>query len=125
MTAGQIQQHESSYELYKEIAEELCVPVDLKLGAAVRFELYKSKIVYLKNLFEQCFKAVNSPQSGSLFTPTDLQTIHQAIDVTKKFLHDTVIEALSESFERATSKNIQGPLTPIVHSCALAQDSEV
>jgi hypothetical protein len=94
MRAGHQQDNDLSYELYREIAEELCAPVDEKLASEVRFELYHSKLVYLKNLHGQCFRAINQFNSNTQFNHEDLANIHRAIEVTKSQLRETVLENL-------------------------------
>lgn len=84
-----------SYEVYKEIADDLCAPVDEKLPAHVRYELYSSKLVYLKNLYEQCFKEVNIYKDNeATFSEEDLHVIQQAMDFTKDYLRRTIVESV-------------------------------
>ena len=97
MGAGHLQQNELSYELYRDIAEELCAPVDDKLLPEVRFELYQSKLVYLKNLHAQCFKAINQFSSETQFSHAVLANSHRAIEVTKGQIRETVIQTMSYS----------------------------
>lgn len=105
-----------SYELYKEIAEELCVPVDTKLSLEVRFELYTSKLVFLRNLYEQCFKAVNNPRpQGEFYTGDDLHLIHQAMECTKEFLRATVLETFKESLNIAATRK-PGVSSQVAHT---------
>ena len=100
MGAGHLQDNELSYELYRDIAEELCAPVDEKLAPEVRFELYQSKLVYLKNLHAQCFKAINQYRSETQFCHTDLANIYAAIEVTKGQIRQTVLETMDHSLAR-------------------------
>lgn len=95
------QDDELSYELYREIADELCVPVDERLSCDVRFELYSSKLVYLNHLRNHCFRLVNQMGDQSPFGTDDLAHIQKAIDLTKGFLASTVREALTTSLARA------------------------
>jgi hypothetical protein len=95
------QDNEMSYELYKEIADELCVPVDERLPFDVRFELYSSKLVYLNHLRGHCFRSVNQLGEASPFGTEDLAHIQKAIDLTKGFLSSTVREAFVASLSRA------------------------
>lgn len=94
------QDNDLTYELYREIAEDLCVPVDEKLSLDVRFELYNSKLVYLRNLHEQAFRSLNQPGEASTFTHEDLVVISKAIASTQTFLRQTVLSTLSQSFAR-------------------------
>jgi hypothetical protein len=100
MSARNFHENEMSYELYREIADELCVPVDDRLGPEVRFELYSSKLVYLRHLREHCFRAVNHGRGETAFSPSDLELIGRAFELTNRFLADAVRQALRESFAR-------------------------
>jgi hypothetical protein len=103
MSAQNIQEDELSYEFYREIAGELCLPVDPLLEADVRFELYSSKLVYLNHLRQHCFRAVNHVGEVRPFSPEDLAHIQKSIELTKVFLGDTVREALNGSLKRLSS----------------------
>ncbi|NBO39377.1 hypothetical protein EBU99_12425 [bacterium] len=104
MSMGPAEQKTSglSYELYRELVDELLAPIEHSLDCNVRYELYLSKLVYLENLQEQCFRSVNSNHvnsSDSLmnsFTHEDLQTIQDAIISTHNFLRSTILEALEQ-----------------------------
>lgn len=100
MALKPMEDKEVTYELYKEIAEELCIPVDEKLSIEVRYELYNSKMVFLRNLYEQCFRSVNM-RGGRIdsndFNADDLKHIHDAIEITKGFLHHTMVAAMKNS----------------------------
>lgn len=97
-----------TYELYRELAEELCVPVDHNLSRDVRYELYKSKLIFLRNLYEQCFREVNSRanqqnEEGHKYTGEDLRLIHNAIEATNEFLRETLLEAMRETIRTIDS----------------------
>ncbi|NBW81946.1 hypothetical protein EBR21_09350 [bacterium] len=93
---------EISYELYVELVDELLNPIEHSLDLNVRYELYLSKLVYLENLLEQCFRSVNGqnkPVNGS-FSQADLQTIQEAISSTHEFMRETILEALELRLSR-------------------------
>lgn len=96
-----------SYELYQEIADELSMPVDPRLSTQVRYDLYNSKLVFLRNLFEQCFRIVNSRgvsiadselDSEQTFSSSDLNRIHEAVDITHAHIRETILESLQQTF---------------------------
>lgn len=101
MARGPAQQlpSEFSYEMYRELLEELLSPIDTSLDPFVRYELYLSKLVYLENLHQQCFKLVNTSQrpTEESFTQADLKKIQEAIDSTHFFVRNTILEALKRS----------------------------
>lgn len=109
---------ELSYEFYRELVEELLSPIEPELDAHVRYELYLSKLVYLENLQEQCFRSVNSGRAAAeqctmveqrekaCFTPQDLRTIRQAIDATHGHLRATILEALNRCLSATEFGNI-------------------
>ena len=96
MSAQNNQEEILSYELYREIAEDLCMPVDGTLAIDVRFELYSSKLVYLRHLREQCFRAVNHHDMAepTLFSAEDLVLIQTATNLTHDYLRATVLDGL-------------------------------
>jgi len=87
---------EISYELYKELVDELLTPIEHSLDLNVRYELYLSKIVYLENLQTQCFRSRNRSrqQKKNKFSGEDLTIIRDAIASTHKFMRETILEAL-------------------------------
>lgn len=96
-----------SYQLYRELMEELLAPLEPTLDVNVRYELYQSKLIYLENLQEQCFRTVNKRPAGSAthnddFTPQDMKTINSAITSTHNFMRSTILEALNLRLSRAT-----------------------
>jgi len=95
-----------SYELYRELAGELCAPIDdIDMGLELRYELYLSKLIYLQNLQVQCFKHINSSQKKEIFYEvTDLENICRAIKVTEEFLKETVRSCFCESLKSAEKK---------------------
>lgn len=101
MARGPAQQlpSEFSYEMYRELLEELLSPIETTLDPFVRYELYLSKLVYLENLHQQCFKSVNARQSHTeeSFTQGDLKKIQDAIDSTHFFVRSTILEALNRN----------------------------
>ena len=105
-----------SYELYREIAAELSIPIDCSLNAEVRFELYQSKYIYLNNLYQQCFRTLNqtSNLARESFTHEDLTLLQQSIAVTADFLKLAVLDALQASLDKR-SKNewiLDSPCSP-------------
>jgi hypothetical protein len=98
-----------SYELYKELAGEICTPInDPHLTIELRYELYTSKLIYLYNLQEQCFRIINLEKINTSYTQKDLILIQNAIEVTKEFLRQTLREHVSESVEIAQKKFVYG-----------------
>ncbi|MFZ9519496.1 MAG: hypothetical protein ACO3A4_03370 [Silvanigrellaceae bacterium] len=93
---------EISYELYVELLDELLNPIEHSLDLNVRYELYLSKLVYLENLLEQCFRSVNgqSRTSNAGFSQNDLQKIQEAIASTHDFMRETILEALDLRLSR-------------------------
>ena len=88
---------EFSYEMYQELLEELLSPIESSLDPDIRYELYLSKLVYLENLHQQCFRSINSKSENleSSYTQDDLKKIQDAIDSTHNFVRNTIREALS------------------------------
>ena len=99
MEARTVRQSEVSYDLYHELAGDLCEPIDSTLTSDVRLELYNSKIVYLKNIYAQCFVDFNRNGDSSGYSETDLVLLREAIDVTQEFLCQTVRECLEKSLQ--------------------------
>ncbi|MBM3382548.1 MAG: hypothetical protein FJY29_08935 [Betaproteobacteria bacterium] len=103
---------ETSYELYKELVEELMAPIETSMDAHVRYELYLSKLVYLENLLEQCFRTVNGSKSATMngiehsFTADDLNTIRRAITSTHSHLRETILEALEQQLSQIGLRNV-------------------
>ena len=94
-----------SYELYKELAGEICSPLDdAYLNIDLRYELYTSKLIYLYNIQEQCFKCINTEVTENSYTPEDLVVIQNAIEVTKEFIRQTIREALLKGLTIAEKK---------------------
>ncbi|MEN9809969.1 MAG: hypothetical protein RLZZ488_1536 [Pseudomonadota bacterium] len=87
---------EISYELYKELVDELLTPIEHSLDLNVRYELYLSKIVYLENLQSQCFRSLNKSRQNrkNQFSGEDLEIIRDAISSTHSFMRETILEAL-------------------------------
>jgi hypothetical protein len=86
-----------SYELYKELADEICAPIsDTDMTVELRFELYKSKLIYLYHIHEQCFRNLNTKDIKYHYTQDDFIRIQNAIEITKDFLKQTI----KESFEK-------------------------
>lgn len=87
---------EISYELYKELVDELLTPIEQSLDLNVRYELYLSKIVYLENLQTQCFRSLNRSHKNkkNQFSGEDLTIIRNAIASTHSFMRETILEAL-------------------------------
>ncbi|KAB8031767.1 hypothetical protein [Fluviispira multicolorata] len=94
-----------SYELYRELAGEICAPIDdTDLTLDLRYELYTSKLTYLYNIQEQCFRCINSDKESDTYTKEDLSIIQDAIEITKEFLRQTIREALNNSLNSAEKK---------------------
>lgn len=87
---------ELSYKIYQEIGPEICAPIeDPDLNLQLRIELYKSKLIYLYNIHEQCFRMINLTKKDPRFeyTEDDLINVQQAIMMTKVYLNDTMLLA--------------------------------
>ena len=98
-----------SYELYKELANEICSPIsDKEMTLQLRFELYQSKLIYLYNINEQCFKSINSKNENKElnYTIEDLLNIKNAIEITREFLKQTILESLTISITSAEIKGL-------------------
>jgi hypothetical protein len=95
-----------SYELYKELSDELMTPIESNIDAAVRYELYLSKLIYLENLQQQCFLSVNGCQTGSsrTFQENDMEQIKKAIGCTHRFMRETILEALEKRLNCGTAQ---------------------
>ena len=94
---------EVSYEVYQELVEELLSPIENSLDVYVRYELYLSKLVYLENLHQQCFRSINSSTTAVSqgFSQEDLKNIQIALDSTHTFIRNTIREALESSLSAA------------------------
>lgn len=94
-----------SYELYRELAGEICTPIDdSNMTFDLRYELYTSKLTYLFNIQEQCFRCINSELDLNTYTKEDLLVIQDAIEITKEFIRQTIREALMNSLNIAEKK---------------------
>lgn len=94
-----------SYELYKELAGEICAPIDdSSMTFDLRYELYTSKLTYLYNIQEQCFRCINVTKPSDSYTEEDLLVIQDAIEITQEFLRQTIREALLFSLNLAEKK---------------------
>ncbi len=102
MTTNVPAEAEISYELYLQLAEELSLPVEENIPLDMRYELYLSKIVYLKNLLGQCFRSVNTPDSVNRFTVDDFSYIQRSFNITKEFLRECILLSVKEKIERAS-----------------------
>lgn len=91
------------YETYKEIEEDLLRPI---LGDGLDHEtlrkLYQSKLVYLCNLREKCFRDINAG-STPIFTPNDLEHIVKAISLTQNHIRTLILTAMQESLARRSA----------------------
>jgi len=89
---------ETSYELYRELGEELLTPIEQSVDINVRYELYLSKLIFLENLYEQCFISVNgkSDRQSDTFCASDLTQIQNAIQSTHKYMRETILQALDK-----------------------------
>lgn len=94
-----------SYELYRELAGDICSPLDnSNMTLELRFELYTSKLIYLINIQEQCFRCINTEKDTNTYTIEDLLVIQDAIDITKEFIRQTVREKILNSLNKAEKK---------------------
>ena len=103
---GSAQSHriapELSSELYRDFSEHMDMPIDSDMPIEVRYELYISKVVYLKNLLAQCFQSINKQFSGakSEFSSEDLANIQNSFLVTKDLIRDCILNKYTNSLER-------------------------
>ncbi len=90
---------ELSYEMYQELLDELLSPIECSLDPYVRYELYLSKLVYLDNLHQQCFRSINGKNENfeNSYSQNDLKKIQDAIESTHRFVRNTIREALNDS----------------------------
>ncbi|APJ04414.1 hypothetical protein [Silvanigrella aquatica] len=94
-----------SYELYRELAGEICSPIDdAEMTYDLRFELYTSKLTYLFNIQEQCFRCINTGHNLDTYTKEDFLLIQDAIEITTEFIRQTIREALINSLNIAEKK---------------------
>jgi hypothetical protein len=104
MQSGTLQKDAMSYGLYKNLADELCAPIDAELDLPVRLELYESKLVYLRNLYAQAFRDVNGAVRGEGFADEDLVRIRQFISVTEDFMHKDALSLVSQGLQKADDR---------------------
>lgn len=97
---------EESFELYREIAEDLCLPVDDNLEREVRYELYLSKWVYLERLRENCFVQMNQSADAqpAPFRPEDMARIQRALGLTREFIRQMIFDALRHGLAVRTAQ---------------------
>lgn len=88
-----------SYQIYQDMAVDLGMPVDAELSPEIRLQLYSSKLIYLENLYKQCFVELNRG-GNSLFTFKDLTILRQSLDITQEFLRQTSLECINISLDR-------------------------
>jgi hypothetical protein len=90
-----------SYERYRELAEELCLPLESRMPLSIKVEIYLSKIVYLRNLLSQCMRSVNVPSDKPCFTTHDLAYIQNAFNITRDFLRESILLQVESSIQIA------------------------
>jgi hypothetical protein len=98
-----------SYELFKELADEICSPISEEgMTLELQFELYKSKLIYLYNINEQCFRSINGKKESKKFdyTAEDLIKIRNAIEITQQFIKQTIHESLNKNISLALTKGL-------------------
>lgn len=110
-----------SYERYRELAEDLCLPIESRMPLPMRVEIYQSKIVYLRNLMGQCMRSVNTPSCGTAFTEQDLAYIHNAFTITRDFLRESILLQVNRSINIA-QRHYQGRELP--HASPLNEPNE-
>ncbi len=93
---------ELSSELYRDYSEFMDMPIDSDMPIEVRYELYISKVVYLKNLLAQCFQSVNKQFSGSKaeFSSEDFANIQNSFLVTKDLIRECILKKYTSSLDR-------------------------
>jgi hypothetical protein len=91
-----------SSELYRDFSEHMDMPIDSDMPLEVRYELYISKVVYLKNLLAQCFQSVNKQFSGAKaeFSSEDFANIQNSFLVTKDLIRDCILKKYTISLDR-------------------------
>jgi hypothetical protein len=77
-----------SEELFREIAQDLLVPVSAGLDAETQCQLYLSKLLYLDHIRRRAFSALNSIKEtpSSNFTSSDLEILKEATLLTQSEL---------------------------------------
>jgi hypothetical protein len=91
---------EIDYDTYKEIMGELLRPIAADgLDDDTLRRLYESKLVYLQNLREKCFVAMNSSRATH-FCAEDQQLIVTALHQTKAHLRELIILTIVGNISR-------------------------
>lgn len=91
-----------SAERYRDFSQNLDMPVDSDMPLDVRYELYISKIVYLKNMINQCFQEINSPRKGleATFQAKDLIHLQQAFAITRDLVRECILRRVQVGLSR-------------------------
>ena len=86
------------YSTYKEVSGDLLSPIASEgLDVDTLKRLYLSKLVYLNNIREKCFRDVNTDKTP--FKVEDLEHICKAIKSTNQHLRELVVSKLTIAIE--------------------------
>jgi hypothetical protein len=102
-----LRQQQISYELYQSLAEDLGMPIDPSLSIDVRLELYQSKMVYLRNLFEQAFVDANAHGGLRKFKQEDLKMLKNSAEITTQFIRQDLMSCVSQALDKAAERRRQ------------------
>ncbi len=110
-TSETLRKEEMSCGFYRDIADDLCAPIDSELDLNIRIDLYESKLIYLRNLYAQAFRDLNgnncvgASQEG--FTSQDLVRIRQLLTVTEDFLKKDCVDLVKHGLENANARALR------------------
>jgi hypothetical protein len=91
-----------SADLYRNFSEHLDVPPESDMPLDVRYEIYLSKVVYLRNLVGQCFESFNRQFEGghAAFNGEEFTRIQNSFIVTRDLIRECVIRSVQTGMER-------------------------
>lgn len=86
-----------SAELYRKFSERLDVPPESDMPLDIRYEIYLSQVVYLRNLMGQCFESFNRQFDGGTagFSHHELATIHHSFLVTRDLIRECILKSVA------------------------------
>ena len=93
---------EVSAELYRNYSEHMDVPPESEMPLDTRYEIYLSKVVYLRNLLGQCFASFNRQFEGTNqpFSAEDFVNIQRSFFVTRDLIRECMLQSMSQSLDR-------------------------
>lgn len=96
----------SALETFKDIALDLCEPIDENLPLDIQYELNESKVIYLQRLHQECFRHVNSNafQEDQTFSAADLALIKEATIRTQEQLRKIIFKSMEKSIDLSGKK---------------------